>query len=738
MLVLLGSALPVGAQVSWYDDPPALYRPIQPPTRQAMERRQSLEAYVFGILCEREDRLLEALKSFERAAQLDPQAAAVVKAQVPILLALERTTEALAATKQVLALDPEDHETWFIQGRLYRNKGEVKEALAAFQRGLALPGVKEHPDIAQQMYLDVGNLYEGLQQYAAAAEALVQGARILDHPDVLLELGPFSREAILQRAAETYERAGKLYLQAKQFDRAVAAYREAQKRYPDGASRLNFNLAQMCVEQNNLKDALTYLDAYLRFQPQGLEPYEMKVDLLNRLGQQAAVLPWLEQASRADPHNLGLKLMVARQYAIARQFPQAEKAYLELAGQAPSSEVYRGLFKLYHDDPRQGSVRSLALLNQAIDPGDKDSPEHTGRPTQAQAKGMITALREDAHVARDIIKTACRQRDPALHAETLHLLAVLADRHRQLDESEFLYRTCLKETRPQTEGLIYGGLLRVLWKANKYDDVIKTCQEGLKRAQATNHVLFYSDLARAYARLDRMDEALTEIDKAVSLAGGNDRLAVRHLRVRILVQGEQYAKAMSECEAMLQEYKQPGAVLEIRYLMSNIYSQARQLAKAEEQLEWILKMDPNNASANNDLGYIWADQGKNLKEAEALIRKAIDLDGRQRRGDAPAAGEPEPGNAAYMDSLGWVLYRRGQIEEARQELERAAALPEGQDPVIWDHLGDVYYRLNLRDRARAAWERALHYYQREHGRKMDQRYLDLQKKLKLLVTELQP
>ena len=90
----------------------------------------------------------------------------------------------------------------------------------------------------------------------------------------------------------------------------------------------------------------------------------------------------------------------------------------------------------------------------------------------------------------------------------------------------------------------------------------------------------------------------------------------------------------------------------------------------------------------------WADQNKNLKETEDMIRRAIDFDRRgARKNSVNLTQEEDQDNAAYVDSLGWVLFRRGQIEEARKQLERAAALPDGDDPVIWDHLGDTYQKM---------------------------------------------
>src|SRR5260370_27522223 len=115
--------------------------------------------------------------------------------------------------------------------------------------------------------------------------------------------------------------------------------------------------------------------------------------------------------------------------------------------------------------------------------------------------------------------------------------------------------------------------------------------------------------------------------------------------------------------------------------------------RAEKQLKRILDADPNDASACNDLGYLWADQGKNLAEAEKLIRKALDLDRRQRSEGPNVQLDADRDNAAYVDSPAWVLFRRGQLAEARRELDRAVKLPGGgDDPLIWDHLAAVYFR----------------------------------------------
>jgi Flp pilus assembly protein TadD len=208
-------------------------------------------------------------------------------------------------------------------------------------------------------------------------------------------------------------------------------------------------------------------------------------------------------------------------------------------------------------------------------------------------------------------------------------------------------------------------------------------------------------------------------------------LRLRLRRVSLLALAEKYDKAEAECLALLKETTQPGDVRDIRHQLSGVYSAAKQHDRSEEQLRLILEADPNDDSANNDLGYVLADRGRNLEEAERLIRKAIQLE-REQRKTRKVGPDDDRDHAAYIDSLGWVLFRRGRVDEARQELERATALPDGDDPVIWDHLGDVYLKLGQPDRAAAAWHKAAQLYDGDRRRKQDDQYKDLKRKLKLL------
>ena len=116
-------------------------------------------------------------------------------------------------------------------------------------------------------------------------------------------------------------------------------------------------------------------------------------------------------------------------------------------------------------------------------------------------------------------------------------------------------------------------------------------------------------------------------------------------------------------------------------------------AKAAELFKKSIQLDPGDAAeAYNYLGFMWADQGTNLDEAESYIRKAL-------------ASDPE--NGAYLDSLGWLNYRRGKYEQALAELLSAANSLKTEDPTVFQHIGDTYEKLQQLPQALDYWQRAL-------------------------------
>jgi tetratricopeptide (TPR) repeat protein len=713
------------------------YKPLHPPTKKELNHREAMKQYAVGLVCLQEDRLVEALEAFEKAARLDPQAPEAQRALIPLYVGLNRAKDALAVCQKVLDIDAEDPATWYNYSRLLYNDGQSKEARTALEKGLQHVSEEDEPRLAEQILFDLGQLQTEEKQTGAAAKSFAHCAHLMELALETETLEPEALQEITLKIADLYERIGKLHDEAHHYADALEAYQKAQKIHPEGAARWDLALARLHEARGETKQALAHANAYLALQPQGLEAYRLKIQLLEKLHHNEEILPWLEQAAGRDRFNVGLHRLLARHYARSGQPARSEKMYLELAKDNPQPEIYQDLFHMYEDVPSFGMAHVLAQLNKTILGTKKGQPGEEA--ARAQARGMIGALRQDKDLAARLVDTALVQLDKQhdLAPETRQLLATLADENDKTAGAERFYRSCLPDLTPDAEVLVYTGLLRDLWKEKKFDEIIKVCRDAVGKTQPANQILFHSEMARALARLNKIDQALAEADASLKLASDRTRLPMLSLRIRILSQGERYEQAEKECLNLLKELKLPSETAEIHYLLSSIYTAARNFPKAEEELQLILQADPANATAHNDLGYLWADQGKNLPEAERLIRKALELDRSQRAGPLNTGKEADQDHAAFVDSLGWVLFRKGDVKGARVELEKAIHLPGGEDPVIWDHLGDVHQQQHHARQARRCWEKALELYEADHIRSRDQRYEELKVKLKQL-SKTQP
>lgn len=716
------------------DDRPLRHAPRQSPSKKDLDHREAQRLYGLGMLHERGNRLIEALRSLEEAQKFDPESASIARALFGLYVALDRTEDAFTACRKVLKMDPEDYQTAYLYARQLRGMDRSQEAKDALVLASRSPKLKARPEMAAQVWFDLALLQEQFKEWDLAEQSLRQVVAVLENPAGLIATGKFSREEVTSQITESLERLGRVCLQGKRPDAAIKAFEEAKKKDPLRGARLSYNLAQVYRDQGKPREALEQLNSYLLSQPQGVEGYEMKIGLQRKLGRGADVLPQLETSSGRDPHNVGLKLLLAREYRQARQWREAGAIYDKLLEINVTPEVYRGQFDLLKEQGTSGPVQILNKLDVVMTKAIGEEKNNGDASDARRARAMLTVLREDAELVRKLLTLAVVQvRGKTLGYATRGVLATLAMRTRQYDFAEKLFRACLDRPSGSTnlEHEAYQGLLRVLQTQHKHQEMIEICQRGLKTAQQTNRVMFHRYLVSANSALEDHKAALAAADLAVAEAGKTEALWCKRVRVDAMVQAGEHAKALAACQELLKEYNQGQDLRDARYSLSGVLHAMGKHDESEEQLQLILQADPNDATVNNDLGYHWADRNKNLPEAEQLIRKALELDRQLRTSGTSLDAESDKENAAYVDSLGWVLFRRGKLEEAREQLEKAASLPSGEeDPVVWDHLGDVYVRLKQPQKAVEVWKKSLSLYDKGARRKADGRYREIQEKVR--------
>ncbi|HEV7608161.1 MAG TPA: tetratricopeptide repeat protein [Steroidobacteraceae bacterium] len=128
----------------------------------------------------------------------------------------------------------------------------------------------------------------------------------------------------------------------------------------------------------------------------------------------------------------------------------------------------------------------------------------------------------------------------------------------------------------------------------------------------------------------------------------------------------------------------------VRYQIALMQDKAGMERESVRTFETLLKDRPEDASLLNALGYSLADRNQKLPRAEAMIRRAL---------------LASPDNPAFLDSLGWVLFRRGDIPGALPQLERAYRI--FPDAEIASHWGELLWVSGKQAEARALWARSL-------------------------------
>ena len=196
-----------------------------------------------------------------------------------------------------------------------------------------------------------------------------------------------------------------------------------------------------------------------------------------------------------------------------------------------------------------------------------------------------------------------------------------------------------------------------------------------------------ANLRAFYTEVDRLPKFIELLEEEV-VRRPHNYVAVAQL-VDVYASGDRKPDATRVLDATRQSISGDADRL---YLIAHLYDRVDQPQMVEQVLLDVLRIDPAFAPAGNDLGYTWADAGQNLERAESLVRRAL---------------QEEPDNPMFLDSLGWVMYKRGQFDDARRHLEQAVAAQNFADPVVLDHLGDVLYRLHENTEALKQWQQSL-------------------------------
>lgn len=528
---------------------------------------------------------------------------------------------------------------------------------------------------------------------AGAAPQYQLGRSLLQQGDVEAAL-PYLYRAF--RLAPAVERFGATYL-----DALVGAGRSRDALEVAGAlSRMEPTQASyrrrhalLLAEAGRFRDALTEVQAARKIGPVDLELVKLEMNLQESLGDVRGALA-VGEAARAALPDSG-KDLVLMQAAVLRRAKRAPEAAAMLRGQ------------LAHD-PDDPTVR-VALLQTLVDAGDLPGAQavaaegDAGRTLTPDAPpGFRAQLAEilgrqgQFAAAVDILAELRASGEAGLDAQ-LWLGRLLLGLDRTTEALSLLPKVAAQWPDAGEAQYLWG---KALLQGDDTDAALTHLREGTRlspeRAEirltllqvlvATHHDALTTKNPTAADRTLRAEvEEQTRIAATQVKADDPAGQLVLGYANRALGKTERaaghFAAAAEVNDVKLQ------AAMELAFCQQDL----GQLGKARETLEGLYRDFPDDPDVANSLGYLLAEQGAELQRAERLVRQAL-------------RAEPESG--AYLDSLGWVLFRRGDHAGAFNVLVEAVNR-RPDDAVILEHLGLTLEALGQREEALGVLRRCL-------------------------------
>ncbi|MBK6657299.1 MAG: tetratricopeptide repeat protein [Proteobacteria bacterium] len=283
---------------------------------------------------------------------------------------------------------------------------------------------------------------------------------------------------------------------------------------------------------------------------------------------------------------------------------------------------------------------------------------------------------EDARLQFRMLSTEAPDNSDIVFA--LGLLNLQANR---VDEAAKNFTRLLKLDARLDEAHFYLGQIA---EAQKNPE--QALAEYRKVQGGSNYFNAQMRIALVKAVKGQTDEAIAFLDK-MTVEDDEQRFNVARAKGEILTDKNRFDEAMQVYDAALAKGEFNSDLLYTRAMLAERMGKIDVL---EKDLSTILAKEPDNSQALNALGYTLADSTKRYDEALALITRALEI---------------SPKDFYILDSMGWVLYRLGRLDESIKYLEKARELRN--DPEVAAHLGEVLWVKGDRAAATKTWDAAL-------------------------------
>ena len=623
------------------------HKVITPKTERRHYNREAMRHIINGTI---EDLLGEpknALVEYHQAAEIDSSSAGIYLALAENYFYLEEYNSSIRMAKKALQRNEKNRDALELLAANLEKQRKFSEAVMVYEQIHTL----DPNDIEILYSLTTLHIINKAYDKALSSYHKLVDAGLAD-PEYRL-------------------RVGHLFFQHRAFEQAKEIYQDVQMTDPN----LEASYLSLAALSNAEKDTAETIRIYQNALRKRSDFEEVKAELRllyeksNRLDE--AVLLY-QDLVRRDSTNLGDKVQLG-QYLfqkrdtlaalqwfdkIIEQHPQSERGYLALGALRRAQRDTSAAIRVYE--------AALQVNPLFLDARRRLRDLYAARKRWADAIGLYEALTnvDSTYVGARI--------------EIANLLVQKGDTLQAISLCEDLDKTHGEDWRiPLTLGRLYLARDENIKARSSFDKALTLRKDlSLIWVLAGVNLVQMDSLAAAEEHFETAEELFPsdpEINYFLGFINNRQR---------------QYERARHYFEKAYQLDKNN---VQVMLALAALYDELQENERSEKLYETLLKDNPESAIVLNNFAYHLAERNLRLDEARTMVEKALVLD---------------PENAAYWDTLGWILFQKGELHAAREKIEKSIELsPKSAE--VWEHLGDILVLLGEAEPASKAYQQAL-------------------------------
>ncbi len=502
---------------------------------------------------------------------------------------------------------------------------------------------------------------------------------------------------------------GESYSLDGRHEKAVESFKLVQIYDPESA-HVSLRLSAEYIKLGLVTEALDQAEAAVKKDSKNVDGRILLGGLYSSMKQYPKAVEQYQLVIKQQPNNTEAPMYLGAVYAEQKQFDKAVSYFEALA----KNEDYATPYLAYYYIGRVRMDQDGLPAHKASEVAFKKSLEL--KPSYVESVLGLGSLytkmgQEERAIAA--YKSFQRERGP-----NQRVAEILSQIYMEKEQYDLAYEQLEIMEGTSEEALnIKVKMALILIEQKKYPLAIEKLQDILKQVPDSDKIQFY--LAAIYEETDQKELAVEHFLKipASSQFFGESIVHATYLlksskktqeALQIAKMGYEQRKDIPQVYAVyasildeVKDYKTASEILKIgvekfpdqvqlRFFLGTIQDRVGNKDQVVKEMKQVIEMDPNHVQGLNYLAFTYADSDKNLPEAEKLARRALEI---------------EPHDGYILDTLGWVLYKKGQYQEAIQILE-AAQKHQPAESIIAEHLGDAYQKFQLVEKARKMYQRA--------------------------------